>query len=442
MAGVVPPFAAGVSAAVAVELSVGLLLYADEGLLPALTLILTVEIGALGLGLWTGSIPLWGGVVEQVRRRWLFCLIVFALAAALSAGMDLLEDLPVTGLAQGLGLGFLGGLPLFSIGALLGAMGDRGRACSPSPVGLGASAVLGAAAGFWMAGTVLIPSAAPYSVYLFCLVLLSGGALLHGWVLDHIPVVDVLEARMGSIGQLRVERRASGGPRRQIKVLLEAGRVRGGEDEEGHPVRRWEAAVLALWKGLPRPPDSLLYMGGGSGTLVRELSDLTPLSRPHVMEWSEELVSLAQEYLQEWEGWRDLSLTFGTLLSPADDSIGRFEAVIVDCDALPALGGAPYLGETGWRSLGEFTQDGGTIILGGVRFGFGPPQGALQALLDEARWRYLQTRLYRGPNSSSGRELLGQEMERTDSFLVLSNSDLAFWPRSVLDFQQVLPGEG
>jgi hypothetical protein len=430
------------TAAVAVELSVGLLLYADEGLLPALTLILTVEIGALGLGLWTGSIPLFGGVVEQVRRRWLFCLVVFALAAAFSGVMGLLGDLPVTGLAQGLGLGFLGGLPLFSIGALLGAMRNRGEPGSGPAVVLGAPAVLGAAAGFWLAGIVLIPSVAPYSVYLFCLVLLSGGALLHGWVLDHFPVVDLLETRMGSLGQLRVERRASGGPRRQIKVLLEAGRVRGGEDEVGHPVRRWEAAVLAMWKALPRPPDSLLYLGGGSGTLVRELSNLIPLSRRHVVEWSPELVSLAQDHLQEWEGWKDLPLTCGNLLDPADESIGRFEAVIVDCDALPTLGGAPYLGETGWRSVGEFTQRGGTIILGGLRSGAEIPQGALGEFLNEGRWRFPQARLYREPLSPGGRELLGREMERTDSFLVLSTSDLVFWPPSVLDFRHVLLEEG
>ncbi len=68
----VPPFLAGLVAAVAVETSAGLLLYSDEGFLPALTLILTVEVGALGFGPLSGPLPLGGGVVEQVRRRWLF----------------------------------------------------------------------------------------------------------------------------------------------------------------------------------------------------------------------------------------------------------------------------------------------------------------------------------------------------------------------------------
>ncbi|MCJ7627054.1 MAG: hypothetical protein MUO50_01580, partial [Longimicrobiales bacterium] len=71
-----PPLLAGLVAAVALETSAGLLLYSDEGFLPALTLILAIEVGALGLGLWSGPMPVGGGVVELVRRRWLFCLVV------------------------------------------------------------------------------------------------------------------------------------------------------------------------------------------------------------------------------------------------------------------------------------------------------------------------------------------------------------------------------
>ena len=72
--GAVPPFLVGVAGAVAFETSAGLLLYLDQGLLPALTLVLTVEVGALGLGLWSSSIPVGTGAIEQVRRRWLFSL--------------------------------------------------------------------------------------------------------------------------------------------------------------------------------------------------------------------------------------------------------------------------------------------------------------------------------------------------------------------------------
>ena len=150
--GSVPPLLAGMAAAVAVETSAGVLLYIDEGLLPALTLILSVETGAFALGLWSGRLPVGGGVVEQIRRRWLFSLVVFTIAAALSAGWSFLGELPGSRLGQGVGLGFLGGLPLFSVGSLLGALSSTiDLSAKPrSPVGV--PSALGAALGFFLAG--------------------------------------------------------------------------------------------------------------------------------------------------------------------------------------------------------------------------------------------------------------------------------------------------
>jgi len=191
--GLIPPLLAGVVAAIALETSAGLLLYTANGFLPALTIILTVEVGALALGVW--GVPSAAGSVslEQLRFRWLACLVVFALAAALAAGLSYMPDLAGSALGQGVGLGFLGGLPLFSIGSLLGAMSSRdalGQSLLPK---VGPPSVLGAALGFFLAGSVLLPHAAPYTIYLVCLVLLSGGALSQGWALDdglHSPPLD------------------------------------------------------------------------------------------------------------------------------------------------------------------------------------------------------------------------------------------------------------
>ena len=95
---------------------------------------------------------------------------------------------------------------------------------------VGPPAVLGMAIGFLLAGSVLLPHAAPYTIYLACMVALSGGALLQGWVLDGYPSVEVLEIVSAPTGDLRVERRAVGRPHRELRVLLEGGRVRGAED--------------------------------------------------------------------------------------------------------------------------------------------------------------------------------------------------------------------
>ena len=182
--GAVPPLLVGASVAGAAETSAGLLLYSMDGFLPALTLILTVETGALALGLWTGTFRLGDGAVEQVRRRWLFALVAFALAAAFSAGMTFLEEFLTGGIGQGLGLAFLGSLPLFALGSLLGAMARPGRSSSLPTAAIGVPTVVGLALGFLLTGGLLMPTMAPYTLYLICLTALSGGALLQGWVLE------------------------------------------------------------------------------------------------------------------------------------------------------------------------------------------------------------------------------------------------------------------
>lgn len=185
----IPPLLVGASAAGAAVMSAGLLLNSAEGFLPALTLILTVETGALALGLWSGSAPAGGEAMEILRRRWLFSLVTFAMAAAFSTGLTFLGDLFTGGLGQGLGLAFLGSLPLFAVGSLLSGMADPS---GPSLAKVGLPSVVGVALGFLLTGAFFLPNMAPYTLYLLCLTALSGGALLHGWVLDthpesHIP---------------------------------------------------------------------------------------------------------------------------------------------------------------------------------------------------------------------------------------------------------------
>jgi hypothetical protein len=168
------------------ETSASVLLYTAEGFLPALTIILAVEVGALGLGILGGPLVSGGGASEGLRVRWLFSLVVFALAAILAAGLSLMPSLSGSGLGQGVGLGFLGGLPLFSIGSLLGAMGGSENLRPQSARRVAVPAVFGAALGFLVSGSLLLPHAATYTIYLICLVLLSGGALLQGVLLDEV----------------------------------------------------------------------------------------------------------------------------------------------------------------------------------------------------------------------------------------------------------------
>jgi len=433
--GLLPPFSAGLAAAIAMETSTGLLLYADEGLLPALTLILAVEVGALGLGLWSGFLPVGGGIVEQVRRRWLFSLVVFALAAALATGFNFRGDLQGTGAGQGVGLAFLGSLPLFSIGSLLGAMSrpdDLGR---PSRPLVGAPAVFGAAVGFLLCGIFLLPNAAPYTLYLFCLVMLSGGALLQGWVLDSRPLVDVLEVASGSTGELRVEARALGSPRRELKVLFEGGRLRGIESPEGDPGRRWEVAVLEGLKGEERRPKSVLYLGGGSGTLVRLLSQRYPQARIHVVERSRDLVGLARSHFAAWEGWDGVGLQIGEPLATTPDPCGPFSLVVVDCGALPTLGGVPSLRELDWRFLADNLDTGGVLLMGGLPSWQGESLPHLQKLMGKGQEWFQDVFLYRTDPIPPVARLLQRKGDMAETLLLFSTAGAAAWPPSLSGFR-------
>jgi len=440
--GLLPPLLAGLVAAVALETSAGLLLYADEGLLPALTLILTIEMGAFGLGLWSGPLPGGGGVVEQIRRRWLFCLIAFALAAALSAGLSFMGGLPRSGVGQGMGLGFLGGLPLFSMGSLLGAMSrpdEFGRHSLPL---VGAPAALGAAVGFLLAGGVLLPNVAPYTLYLICLVILSGGALIQGWALDGSPLVEVLEIVPGPTGELRVEGRAVGNPRRELKVLLEGGRLRGGEDPEGKPGRDWEAAVLDGLGREERCPQSVLYLGGGSGTLARLLSQRFPQIRIHVVERSRELVTLARSRFAKWDGWESVGLQIGEPLATSLGPQSSFSTIVVDCGALPTLGGTPFLTESDWRFLVDTLEAGGVLLMGGLRVQEGDAALPPWEVIRNGRQWFEEVFLYTAEPVPPGAQLLQEVGDGAEILLLFSTAGAVAWPLSLSGFQSQPAEEG
>ena len=196
--GWLPTILVGASAAIVAELTAGLLLYASEGFIRSLTIILTVEMLALAVGLWTA--PVWPTAttagasspdeefvddgVESLRRRWSLLLMVFAVAALYTGVWGMLQAYAATPLFQGLGLGFMGALPLFAVGGLLGRMVTWEARRGPDRRRVGTPAAFGASLGFLCAGGYLIPHLSPLSILLLCLIFLSAGALLYGQALD------------------------------------------------------------------------------------------------------------------------------------------------------------------------------------------------------------------------------------------------------------------
>lgn len=165
-------FTVGLASALAAELGVGLLLYAAEGFMRALTVILAAGLGALGLGLATAP-SRERATAEALRRRWLAAVGAFALAAVVALGWSLAGEMAASAWRRGVGLAALCVLPLYACGVLLGALG----AAHPG-VRVGAAAVLGATLGVVLQGTVLLSRTEPVSVYLMGVVLLSAAALV------------------------------------------------------------------------------------------------------------------------------------------------------------------------------------------------------------------------------------------------------------------------
>ena len=179
----VAPVLVGASAAIAAEVAMGMLIYAGEGFMRSLTTVLTVEVVALGLGLWSAPAPQ-PQLIERLRGRWMLCVLAFLAATTFGVAWSLVPAMGTGPAGQALGLTVLGALPLFTCGAVLGGMGSVMRSAPPGAMREpGAAAALGAGAGFILTGLLLPRAPIPASLIVACLVLLSAGGIVYGTVL-------------------------------------------------------------------------------------------------------------------------------------------------------------------------------------------------------------------------------------------------------------------
>jgi hypothetical protein len=182
--GWVPAFIVGATTAAVGHLAIGMLLYEDQGMFRALTIILGVEWGALALGLGS-AVHADTNAIDSLRRRWVLLLVAFAAAAGFSLMWTVRGGMGGVPLSQGAGLALLGGLPLYTAGLVLSALSSV-SVKSEEPFGVSGPAALGASAGILFSGTVGITRVGAPALVLVSLLLLSGSALIQGWVLEHV----------------------------------------------------------------------------------------------------------------------------------------------------------------------------------------------------------------------------------------------------------------
>ena len=113
----ISPFGLGMAVAVVVEAGMGLLLFVSPGLLPALTVILAVALGSLGLGL--ASRPAGRGTLASTRWRWFLAVGSLLVAAVVSLGWTFQGGAPQGVVSRGLHLAGLVAFPLYALGACL-----------------------------------------------------------------------------------------------------------------------------------------------------------------------------------------------------------------------------------------------------------------------------------------------------------------------------------
>lgn len=366
-----PPVLVGASAAVVAEVALALLLYGGPGFVRSLTTILAVEGLALAGGLW-GAPRSDRDLVDRLRRRWLFCLLTFVVAAAYGTAWTFMPWLGEARAGQAVGLALVAALPLYAVGMVLGAMSmaassDRGGRL-PTP---GAAAAAGAAVGFVLTGLLLPRAPMPGSLLVGCLVLLSLGAMVFGTVLGARTEVVVHARRPGAAGDVTVQERRVAFDDVALLELWEGGFVRRTRSIDEDGPAPWDVAVARALLPDEHAEWRVLVVGGGASSAAKTVLREHPSATVDVLERSAAVVELGREFF-------DTDLSVGSheraavAVGNLDDALSGvgygYHLVLVDTGALAPLGGLRGLSEASKRALFGTVTRGGVLAWGPVGY--------------------------------------------------------------------------
>jgi hypothetical protein len=323
----------------------------------------------------TAALPL--RAVEEVRRRWLFLLVAFTAASLFSGGWELFRGFEARAFSQGAGLALLAALPLYAGGLLLASpalarVGGRLRETDGSPA---PPAFFGAALGFLLLGHLFFPALSPTAVLLLAIVATSGGALVHGWLLDEVAQVEV-----GGSGTslVRIRTRRARPPVTRLGWLDRSGALVVREGGGGPALDRDRALEGALLGLLP-PPSSVLVLGWRA--LPAALASSPEAARLRVVDPDPARPRELLEGMVGGTARRVVEISAaGETGAPHD---GGTEAVPLHDRIFTVVGGG-LSGEgedpDGWTRLRASLAPGGTVVLLDVPEGGGESGGFLEAL--------------------------------------------------------------
>jgi hypothetical protein len=391
------PLLVGASAAIVAEVAIGILLYAGPGLMRSLTTVLGVEGAALAIGLWSAPAAR-PDMVDQLRRRWVMCLVAFLAAALFGTSWSAVEDMGGGRLGQGIGLAVVAAFPLYASGNVLGGMAavassdPHGRLAGP-----GAPAALGAGLGFIATGLLLPRAPMPASLLVACLVMLSLGGMAYGSVLGRRLQVHVRAVRWSRGGDVRVEDHRVAATGFATRYLIEGGHVRRTVPlAEDGPVP-WDVAVMRAAMPSEDVPWRMLAVGGGASAATHAVLREHPSATVDVLERTGAVIELAREHLgpdlrtdpsahggpppgeasARTEGGSRLSVAVGNLEDLLERVRGPYDLVLVDTAALAPMGGVGALSRRAREALARAAGASGAVVWGPL-----PPDPGLPELVD------------------------------------------------------------
>jgi hypothetical protein len=366
MLGWLPALFVGAAAAVAAEVAIGILLYAGTGLMRSLSTVLVTELGAFAVGLW--AMPKYDPKLTDVlRRRWVMALVAFLGAAVFGTSWTVLQEMGSGAMGQGIGLAVLAAFPLYTCGSILGGLSVASTHDLRGPLpGPGAPAAFGAAIGFGITGLMLPRAPMPSSLLIGCLVMLSLSGLIYGVVLGARPRVVVREERTTPLGEISVEDR-SAGRQGSARVLIEGTRLRRSLRLDEAGADPWDVTIARAAMPAQEEEWRVLALGGGASSLTQAVVREHPRAVVHVLERTRDVVELGSAHLDtdlEVGDAERRSVRIGNLDDLIERLDSQYDLVLVDGDALAALGGPGGLSRRSRESLVAHVSPAGLLAWG------------------------------------------------------------------------------
>ncbi|MBI4540129.1 MAG: fused MFS/spermidine synthase [Gemmatimonadetes bacterium] len=277
----------------------------------------------------------------------------------------MLRDLGSTGAGRALGLGLLAAWPLYAAGTLMAGLAARGQAerGRPGAAPVAVAAFAGAAAGFLVTGTFLIPAVAPPSIFLGCVVVLSGGAFLYGTSVGDARPESVVHKEATAHGLVEVADRRAGerGIERRLRVN---GLVLGAELRESGLPRLDHVRAAAEWLGFRPPRGPVLLVGGGSYALPRLVRERDPDTPITVVERDPAVTRAAYAYFRIQPAHRVRTL-YGSARAWVERLSERFELAYVEASGLGRIDTGAVVTVEGLRALAARLEPSGVVLVGG-----------------------------------------------------------------------------